>query len=141
MKSTPRRAWTPGNDFTMPRQSSAAAAGSVIAAGSRSDPPALNRLTLATALLAGDLGVLGELGSVVLGEHPGRDVHSGDRRPALQLGHHRVHALVAHLERILDHEAQDLAILDHLVGDGVEIEGDQLDVGAVGGGESGGGTL
>ena len=48
--------------------------------------------------------------------------------PALKLGDHGVHALVTHLERVLDDERVDLAVLDHLIGHWIEIESDKFDL-------------
>ena len=45
---------------------------------------------------------------------------------ALELGEHDVHAFIAHLERVLDHQRVDLAVLDHLIGHGIEVEPDEL---------------
>src|SRR5271170_3443570 len=72
--------------------------------------------------LARDLRIVGELGGVIFRQQFRAESDERLDIPALEFGEHDVHAFVANLERVLNYQRVDLAVLDHLRGHGIEVE-------------------
>src|SRR5947209_8734725 len=123
-KSTPRSARTAPKLSVKPRQSSKGdrAAGPPEISG-RPGPITFMRRR---RLLACNLRIGGEFQGVVLGQQPRPQALKILDLAALELGDHRIHAVVAHPERILNHKRVDLAVLHHLIGHRIQVEADEL---------------
>src|SRR5579871_6851300 len=79
-------------------------------------------------LLAGDLRVGGEVGGVVLGQQFRAEADERLDLATLERRDDGVEPVIAHLERVLHDERVDLAVLDHLIRDWIEVETDQFDL-------------